>query len=115
MRRRINYAQFDKSHDASPVFFTNFDQSLLRDLRSSGSLIARKFNSSGVNVNIWCQLVLGYPSDYVIKPDHHGKNRNSLDDSFTSVGSEGTNNSGKKRAREETVEDSLARPLKSSR
>ena len=49
-RRRVTYARWEKKGDANPVRFAALSEDLLRTLRDSGSLFARKFGASCVSL-----------------------------------------------------------------
>ena len=56
-RRRVTYARWMRKGDANPVRFDGLTVELLRDLRATGSLFARKFSAGSVPVDEWSRLL----------------------------------------------------------
>lgn len=56
-RRRVTYARWAKKGDANPIRFSDLSEDLLRSLRDTGSVFARKFGAGSVSEEEWARLL----------------------------------------------------------
>eukprot|EP01031_Cornospumella_fuschlensis_P032007 gene32007-38700_t len=62
LRRRVNYAEWKKRSDANPITYPALTPQLYATIRSSGSLLGRKFARGGTSVDTWMRIVASHSS-----------------------------------------------------
>jgi len=65
VRRSVTHAEWKRRGDANPITYDLLSDCLLRRLRNTGAVFARKFTCAGAPVDVWRDLVCTSAPDIV--------------------------------------------------